>query len=211
MADLTLKGIREDKMHRKSTLLTCLSVVAILIFMTGCAGMMAKPTAKNFKSPVVTLSHVEVPQYWGWWFFSSKIKPAKGKAGNYGAPLVLAYIFEIQNPNDFPILMEEFKFTVGLEDFDVNTVMFTDPMWIPAGKTNTVRAHSIMDARQTQLSLLVTGGFKLKAQGKSFWDKLEKWWTGIPDFSFPVHARQGSAIFSAGGVVKSTTFNATFP
>ncbi|MBW1955168.1 MAG: hypothetical protein JRI76_12535 [Deltaproteobacteria bacterium] len=198
-------------MQRKSMFLAVISMVAVVMFMAGCAGMTAKPTEKNFKAPTVTLSHVEVQTYWGWWFFSNKIKPAKGKAGNYGAPLDLAFIFEITNPNDFPVKMEKFQFTVGFEDFDVNTVLSNEAMWIPAGKTNQIRFHSIQDARQTQLSLLVTGGLKLKESGKSFWDMLEKWWTQIPDFSFPVHVRGGSAIFKADGVMKSVSFNYTFP
>jgi len=198
-------------MRKKTIVLTLLSVMVIAGFLAGCAGMAAKPTESNFKAPVVTLSHVEVQKYWGWWFFSSKIKPAKGTAGNYGAPLVLAYIFEIQNPNEFPVLMEDFKFTVGFEDFDLDTVILSDPMWIPAGKTNTFRATSVFDARSAQLSLLVTGGFKLKEKGISFWDALEKFWTGIQDFSFPIHANQGSAIFKADGIVKGVSFSATFP
>ena len=107
--------------------------------------------------------------------------------------------------------MEECRFSVGFEDFDLDTVISQDPMWIPAGKTNTFRALSVFDARSAQLSLLVTGGFKLKEKGISFWDALEKYWTQIPDFSFPVHARQGSAIFKADGIVKTVAFNATFP
>ena len=179
--------------------------------MTGCAGLMAKPTESNFKTPVVTLSHVEVQTYWGWWFYSNKIKPTKGKPGNYGAPLDLAFIFEIENPNNFPVMMEKFQFTVGFEEFDINTVLYTEKMWIPAGKTNEIRLHSISDARQAQLSLLVTGGFKMKKRGKSFWHFLEKWWTGVPEFSFPVNVNEGSAVFKADGIVKGVSFSTTYP
>ena len=198
-------------MRKKTILWTCLSITIIAGLLVGCAGMSAKPTESNFQTPVVTLDRVELQKYWGWWFFSNKIEPAKGEAGNYGAPMALAFVFEIQNPNDFPVLMEECRFTVGFEDFDLDTVISQDPMWIPAGKTNTFRALSVFDARSAQLSLLVTGGFKLKELGISFWDALEKYWTQIPDFSFPVHARQGSAIFKADGIVKTVAFNATFP
>ncbi len=198
-------------MQKKSTVLAVISMLAVVVFMAGCAGMTAKPTEKNFSAPTVTLSHVEVQTYWGWWFFTKKIEPAKGKAGNYGAPLDLAFIFEITNPNDFPVMMEKFQFTVGFEDFDINTVLSNEAMWIPAGKTNQIRLHSIQDASQTQLSLLVTGGLKLKESGKSVWDMLEKWWTQVPDFSFPVHVRGGSAIFKADGVMRSVSFNAAFP
>ncbi len=198
-------------MRKSSILRTCFSVLVIAVFLAGCAGA-PTPTENNFKDPVVTLSHVEVQTYWGWWFYGAKVEPTKGKAGNNAAPLDLAFIFEIDNPNDFPVMMERMQFTVGFEEYDINTVTSTEAMWIPPGKTNEIRLHSISDARQAQLSLLVTGGLKLKASGVSFWDALEKWWTQIPDFTFPVHVKQGSAIFKAdNGVVKPTTFNFEFP
>ena len=187
-------------------------LVALIMaaFISGCASM-NKATESNFKDPVVSLSHVEVQKYWGWWFYGDKVEPTKGKAGNNAAPLALAYIWEIKNPNSFPVELQEFKFTVGFEDFDLDTVILPDSMWIPAGKTNQLRALSVFDARSAQLSLLVTGGFKLKEQGISFWDALEKYWTEIPDFSFPVHANQGSAIFQSGDIKRGVSFNATFP
>ena len=197
-------------MQRKSFILS-LSIVVIAALLMGCAGMAVKPTEKNFEAPTITLSHVEVEHYWGWWYFSKKVEPTKGTAGDYGAPLDLAFIFEIQNPNDYPIVMEKIQFTMGFEEFDLNTVSSTETMWIPAGKTNQIRLHSISDARQALLSLLVTGGFKLKKQGLSPWDALEKWWTKIPEFSFPVHVKEGSALFNADGLMKGVTINFTFP
>jgi hypothetical protein len=182
-------------------------VVAALLM--GCAGMMAKPTEKNFKAPIVTLSHVEVENYWGWWYYSKKVKPTKGNAGDYGAPINLAFIFNIENPNKYPIMMEKFQFTMGFEEFDLNTVIANEAMWIPAGKTNEIRLHSLSDARQALLSLLVTGGFKLKEQGIS--PALEKWWTDIPEFGFQIHVKEGSAIFNADGLMKGVVFNFTFP
>jgi hypothetical protein len=74
-----------------------------------------------------------------------------------------------------------------------------------------VRALAVSDAAEAQLSLLVASGLKLKEKGLSFWDVLEKFWTEIPDFSFPIHANQGSAIFKADGVVRGVSFQATFP
>jgi len=196
---------------RKKSFILSLSIVVIAALLMGCAGMAVKPTEKNFEAPTITLSHVEVEHYWGWWYFSKKVEPTKGTAGDYGAPLDLAFIFEIQNPNDYPIVMEKIQFTMGFEEFDLNTVSSTETMWIPAGKTNQIRLHSISDARQALLSLLVTGGFKLKKQGLSPWDALEKWWTKIPEFSFPVHVKEGSALFNADGLMKGVTINFTFP
>ena len=198
-------------MREKSTIFAFLSVLAVVAFMAGCAGMTAKPTDKNFKAPGVTLSHMEVQSYWGWWFYDAKVEPTKGKAGANGSPLVLAFIFNVSNPNDFPVLMEKMQFTVGFEDFDINTQGSSEAMWIPAGKTNQVRVIAVQDPAVTSGSLMVASGDKVKASGKGPMDLIENWWTQIPDFTFPIYARNGSAIFKADGVVKSVPFSAKFP
>jgi hypothetical protein len=139
------------------------------------------------------------------------VEPTKGKAGNNGAPLDYAFIFEITNPNKYPIKLDGFSFSVALEEFGLNRVISPETMWIPPGKTNQLRVHAMFDVRPVQMSLLVTGGFKLKEKGISFWDQLEKWWTEAPGFSFPVSVNEGSAVFTADGVTKVVPFAATFP
>jgi LEA14-like dessication related protein len=198
-------------MHKRSFVLTCLIVVVIAAMLSGCAGMMVTPTQQNFKAPTVALSHVELQHYFGWWFYGKKVKPTKGKAGNNGAPMDFAFIYEITNPNDYPILLDGFSFSVALEEFNLNRAISPETMWIPPGKTNQLRVHAVFDVRPAQLSLLVTGGFKLKEKGITFWDQLEKWWTEAPNFSYPISANEGSAIFKAGGITKVVPFNATFP
>ena len=98
MAHLTLKRSKGGSdMHRKSIVLIFLSVFVLAVLMSGCAGM-SKPTESNFKTPVVTLEYVDVAHYFGWWYYSPKIKPTKGKAGHNSAPLDYAFIFNIKNP-----------------------------------------------------------------------------------------------------------------
>jgi len=197
-------------MQKNAILRICLSVLVIAFLMTGCAAMQ-KPSDSNFKSPTVTLSHVELEHYFGWWFYGAKVKPTKGKAGNNGAPLDYAFIFEITNPNNYPVMLDGFSFSVALEEFGLNRAMSPETMWIPAGKTNQIRVHALFGVRAVQMSLLVTGGFKLKEKGVSFWDQLEKWWTEAPNFSFPINVNEGSAVFRADGVTRVVPFNATFP
>ena len=197
-------------MQKNAILRICLSVLVIAFLMTGCAAMQ-KPSESNFKSPTVTLSHVELEHYFGWWFYGAKVKPDKGKAGNNGAPLDYAFIFDITNPNNYPVMLDGFSFSVAFEEFGLNRVIAPETMWIPAGKTNQVRVHALFGVRAVQMSLLVTGGFKLKEKGVSFWDLLEKWWTGAPNFSFPLNVNEGSAVFTADGVTRVVPFNATFP
>jgi len=191
-------------------------VVVMAGLLVGCAGWYPKPTESTFKMPVVTLSHVEAEHYWGWWYYSAKVKPTAGKAGSYGAPLDLAFIFEIENPNQFPVLMENLKFTVAFEEFDLNTINAQEGMWIPPGKTNQIRIHAMFDGQQSLLSLLVAGGFKLKektgaAGAGAGLKQLGKWWEGIPEFNFPIHVKEGAAVFMADGLTKVATFKATFP
>jgi len=84
-------------MHRKSIILNWLSIVFIIALLAGCAGMKAKPTQQNFKAPVVTLDSMEVAHAFGYWYFSNKVQPTKGKPDNVGAPLELAFIFNIDS------------------------------------------------------------------------------------------------------------------
>ena len=68
-------------MRKKTIVLSCLLALVVAAFFTGCAGM-RKASESNFKDPEITLSHIEVQKYWGWWFYGAKVKPTKGKAGN---------------------------------------------------------------------------------------------------------------------------------
>lgn len=195
-------------MRKQSILLVALSVFVAAAFMTGCA---ATPSEKNFKDPTISLSHVEVPYYVGYYYLSSKVKPTKGNAGNYGAPMMMAFIFDITNNTGYPVELDGFKFSVQFEEFEVNTVNSPETMWIPPGKTNQVRVPAIFDTRQTLLTLLLPGAMKLKEKGMSPWAALEKWWTGAPDFAYPISVAEGAAVFKAGDMVRVVPFDATFP
>ena len=197
-------------MQKKTNVFIIMSLILIAALLFGCAAMQ-KPSESNMKDPAITLSHVEVPYYTGYYYFSSKVEPTKGKAGNYGAPMMLAFIFEVNNPNSYPIMMDGFKFSVNFDDFEVNTVSSPEAVWIPAGKTNELRVPAMFDTRQTLLTLLLPGAMKLNEKKMSPWAALEKWWTGAPDFSFPVSATGGAAVFKADGVTRVVPFEATFP
>ena len=200
-------------MRNKLMILMCCSFIFTAVFLPACntETRAPVPTEQNFKAPVVTLNSVEIAHYWGWWYFSSKVAPTKGTAGNYGAPLDIAFVFDIQNPNSYPVLLDELKFTVAFEEFDLNSLSSTELQWIPAGKTNQIRVHGMFDGRQSLLSLLVTGGFKLKEKGIGAFDQLEKWWFGAPESTFPINVKEGSAVFKADNLTKVNTFSGTFP
>ena len=183
-------------------------MVSAMVIMA-CATV--KPTNNNFTAPRVTFSHAELSQFWGWWYFSINEKPIRGKPGNYGAPLVHAFIFDIHNPNKFPVKMENFKFTIAFEDFDLNSVNSSEIQWIPAGKTNRLRLVSVTDGRAALLRLLANKRYQLKQKKVSVWNKLEGWWDGAPDFSFPINIRKGAAVFRAGKLTRVTAFQAKYP
>ena len=69
----------------------------------------------------------------------------------------------------------------------------------------------MITTRSALLSLLVTGGYKLKAMGWSPWQPLERWWKGVPDYSVPVTVKEGAFTFRADGVEKVVPFQANFP
>ncbi len=197
----------------KAFILILLACVVGFSF-TACQTMQAKSAATaKIKPPIVTLDSVEVAHYWGyWWFHKKKSKPIKGKLqGHTGAPLDLAFIFNITNPNPYPVELNGFKFTISFEEFELNTVNYYETMWIPAGKTNQLRVHAMFDVATAMLSLGVTGGFKLKAKKMSLWAQLEKWWTGIQSFSFPIKVSNGTAMFTNDGQSVMSTFSAVYP
>jgi hypothetical protein len=196
----------------KRSLLAVLFITAAAMMLASCAGMQTtKATEANFKAPVITLESVEA-RYDGWWYYAKTITPTKGDAGDNGAPLAMSFLFNIQNPNSYPVRLEGVKFMIAFDkEFDMFGYHNTDASWIPPGKTNQVRANATLMPNAGLLGLLVTGGYKLKAKGWSAWDALERWWKGVPDFSVPVTVREGAFTFSADGVVKVLPFEATYP
>jgi len=181
------------------------------LILISCAGMQTKPTEANFKPPVVSLESVQVTQYNGYWYYDAKITPVKGKAGANSAMLPMAFLFNIVNPNDYPVKLDGFGFTVAFEGFEVNMVNAFETQWIPAGKTNQLSVMSIVDVQQVLLSLLIPSHEQVKAKNTTPWDLLEKWWSEIPNMTVPIGVGKGTATFTANGVQKIIPFTAKYP
>lgn len=193
---------------KKRMALMMFLIFGLGVVLASCAGMQ-NPGNSGWKDPVITLESFTVPQYDGYWYYSGKTKTTKGKPGDRGAPLPMSFLFDIHNPNPYPVLLDDFQFTVAFDkEFDLVTVNLQDSYWIPAGKTDQIRATTMITVRSGLLSLLVTGGYKLKAKKWSPWQALERWWTGVPDYSVPVMVHEGAASFSADGVSKVVPFQA---
>ena len=197
-------------MNRKIALMIAFFFGAGLIFIS-CAGMQTKPTEANFRVPVISLESVQVTQYNGYWYYDAKATPTKGKAGANSAMLPIAFLFNITNPNDYPVKLDGFGFTVAFDDFEVNMVNAFETQWIPAGKTNQLSVMSIVDVQQVLLSLLIPNAEKVKAKNTNAWALLEKWWTEIPNMTVPIEVKKGAATFTADGVQKVIPFTAKYP
>jgi len=197
-------------MKTKKIIFKGLSIIYILALVSGCAGV-RMPDENNFRDPLIGLDHVEISYYAGYYYFSSEVTPTRGKADNYGAPLLLTFVYKIHNPNLYPIMLDGFSFAVKFEGFKVNNVISPVAMWIPDGKTNLLRVPAMFDTRQTLLALIMPEAAKLNHKKMSPWDALEKWWTGAPDFSYPISATEGSAVFRAGHVVRAVPFAGHYP
>jgi hypothetical protein len=199
-------------MNEKRYFLIGLLVLCLILAVFSGGHTQTKPNPSNFKDPSIRLASYEVPQYDGFWYFSKKVAPTKGDVGDRGAPLPMSFLFDIQNPNPYPVLLEGFRFTVAFDgDFEVVTLNNQDAYWIPAGMTDQVRVNTMITVRSALLSLLVTGGFKLKDWGWNAWQALERWWKGVPEYTVPVTVMEGAAMFSADDVTRVIPFEATFP
>ena len=195
--------------NKRILMITCIFGMGLILI--SCAGMPAKPTEANFKAPIIALESVQVTQYNGYWYYDAKITPLKGKAGANSAMLPMAFLFNITNPNNYPVKLDGFAFTVAFEDCEVNLVNAFETQWIPAGKTNQLSVMSIVDVQQVLLSLLIPSHEQVKAKKTNAWALLEKWWTEIPNMTVPIEVGKGAATFTADGVQKVIPFTAKYP
>jgi hypothetical protein len=54
-------------MNKKTVVLLMALVFGLGVMFVSCAGIPAKPSAANFKNPVIALEMVDVPQFDGYW------------------------------------------------------------------------------------------------------------------------------------------------
>jgi len=197
-------------MQNKQILIKVLNIIFIIALVSGCVSV-KNPDESNFKDPLIGLDHVEISYYTGYYYFSKEVTPTRGRADNYGAPLLMTFVYKIHNPNLYPIMLDWFSFAVKFEGFKVNNIIFPADMWIPDGKTNLLRVPAMFDTRQTLLTLIMPEAAKLNEKKMSPWDALEKWWIGAPDFSYPITVAEGSAVFRAGLVIRAIPFAGHYP
>jgi hypothetical protein len=197
----------KKKLVLMTVLIFCLSVALI-----SCVTTQVKPTEKNFIAPKVTLDSIQLSYWEGFWHYG-KAKVAKGKAPKFGgsSPITLDFVFEITNPNQFPVSLESSQFFLFFDDYDLRVVNDNNPQWIPAGKTNSKVLNVTLTATTTWVKFLLAGKELALKRGDDPWKKIEGWWLGLPDMSFPIDLKDGAFVFEAGGIVKAVPIKIRYP
>lgn len=178
--------------------------IVLLLVTLAVAGCATMPMAGGpAQPPQVKLERVEVASY-----FAYAAPPAR-------VPLVLAFVYNVSNPNDFPVALEEMKFTVSFEAkpgeyFALNTPVVYETMHIPGKTTNQLRVTVVLDSLIVPGNLAVTSGTRVIALGLKPGDVVKDWWEKIGDFPFGIKVSEGVAMFASpsGGLL--VAFEDTF-
>ncbi len=183
--------------------MTLVLVLALGVILAGCA---TAPTGGGpiTQVPKVTLDRVEVASY-----FPYAAPPAR-------VPLGLAFIFDIENPGDTTVLLEDFKFTVAFEAapgeyFPLATPISYERLYTPPHTTNELRVVTVLDSMIVPGTLAVTSGYRLGALNLKAPDVVKNWWEKIGDFAYQIKVSEGTATFSSGDDSKLVTFEGIFP
>ncbi|HWU40041.1 MAG TPA: hypothetical protein VN203_20520 [Candidatus Acidoferrum sp.] len=179
----------------------CIVLLAALA-VGGCASMSG--AGGSPQTPQVQLDRVEVASY-----FPYAPPPAR-------VPLVLGFIYNVKNPNDFAVALEEMKFTVSFEGkpgeyFALNTPTVYDKMFIPGKTTNQLRVTAVLDSLVVPGNLAVTSGKRVTDLGLKPGDMVKDWWEKIGDFSFGIKVSEGVAMFNGPGGNVIVPFDDSFP
>lgn len=163
-------------------------------------GMGAKMAAA--KAPVVKLERIDIANYWPFY-----LDPKEKR----GSALNLAFVFTMENPNNYKVMLDDLKFSVSFEEFEVNTITYFDDNYIPAKSTDHLRINGAFDPYTTMLLLLVTKGHRLQELNIKAPDLLKKWWDDIQDFKFPIMVNGTATFVGPDGKSMIVPFEATFP
>lgn len=153
--------------------------------------------AGDMVTPRIALERFEVSHYEGFWLFDKSMRPARGEAGDHGAPLSVSFVFLVENLNTRAISLKGMSFGAAFDGFDLMAVKNRDVFWLPPGKTVRVRMNGFVSA----------GGAyeKISAQGQtlaerrlSAWEAVEAVYGKVAAREAFVEIRGGKAEFSDG-------------
>jgi len=174
------------------------TIAALALALAGCA---TTPTSIAV-APQVKLDRVEVAAY-----FPYAPPPAR-------VPLILAFVFNVTNPNDHVVTLEELRFAYSFEVkgqlFTLNSPAAYEQQSIPAKATNQLRVVGVLDSAIVPATLAVTQGFRMQELGVKPPDVVKTWWETIGDFDYAIQISEGVATFTAGQASTLVTFQDTF-
>ena len=183
-----------------------LLMVIIMVFaawaMSACKpGLL--PTAEGGK-PKITLDRVEVMSYFPWVDL-----PAR-------TPLALGFVFNVENPSGYKIMLDNIKFTVFFEAapgkyIEIATPTYYDRIHFPPDTTSQYRIVSVMDSVTMRLTLLVAQAPKVQALNLKADDVIKNWYSKIGDFGFGIQVSEGMAVFSTEKGDVFVPFEGKFP
>jgi hypothetical protein len=174
-------------------------------------------SALAFKAPEIKLDAVDpilVQEFFVKPRLGYKSEQEPGKEAPFGSTMLAALIFDINNPNKTPVMLDEMQFVVNFDGIPVNTAMAKERMWIPGGKSNQLRVTFALDAFgvATSLALSAANVQLLESKGIKPAEIIKKWWTTLPEAGFPVTLTQGQALFKdEKGKEVTAIFQAAWP
>ncbi len=180
-----------------------LSLVAIAVWGTACCKRGLLPTEDAGK-PKVTLERVEVAGAFPW---------ADPPARN---PLALAFVFNIENPSGYNIMLDNIKFAYSFEVnpnyyVEMNVPVAYDRIYFPPKTTSQYRVVNILDSAVITGKLMVTQGAKLQDLGLKPGDLIKNWYAKIGDFAFGIKVGEGMAVFNTEKGDVFVPFEGKFP
>ncbi|MBI2370324.1 MAG: hypothetical protein HYV08_08845 [Deltaproteobacteria bacterium] len=181
-------------------------VVAVVgALLAGCAALPRGDAGQALRPPQVQLQRVEVASY-----FPYAPPPAR-------VPLILAFIYNITNPNGVAVGLEDFKFTVAFEAvgkgefFPLITPIVYERLWTPPGITNQLRVTATLDSLIVPATLAVSAGVRVQRIGLKPGEMVKDWWEKIGDFAYGIRVTEGTALFTSNGLNVLSTFEGNFP
>jgi hypothetical protein len=199
-------------MRKFALVLFLIGVVGLLAFPCLAAEEKAAPAPKMgkglgakmaaAKAPVVKLERVDVANIQTFYLDA---------AAKRGSILNLGFVFAIDNPNNFRIMLDEVKFSVNFEDFYMASVANYDDNYIPAKTTDFIRVNAYFEALTGMATLRTVGGEQLKQKDLKPDELLKKWWDEIGDFKFPIKVTGTATFVGPDGKNMIVQFEGTFP
>lgn len=192
-------------------------LLMLAITVVGCA---SAPPVADLQSPQVTLNRVEVASYFPYPAAPPTPTPAPSPL-TLNIPLVFAYIFDVKNPNAYPVTLTRLQFAADFEGapneyFTLNTPIMTDQQSIPGNTTNKVRVTVVFDTGGAGRVLAVQAGPRLTALKLNTADIVTKWWTAPGNVAssgigYGLKVSQGTAEFTSDKGNKTVLFEDKFP